>query len=175
MAVVCLTANFLRAQTNLSPVSGSNSVSGISTNEPGLVVRTQAQWEAEAKQMAAEGKVNLTLNLIASSPQKITGKEGWLDGEFIKIDNTPLMLYLKSPRNLLSFQVQDRDGNYYNNCIVNRKTPALRELMKLKRGDSVRLKGKVMDLIPPNVDSEDGLLWLQVDSIEIMESATDKK
>lgn len=123
--------------------------------------------EAEARQLKSEGKIELTRRIIANAPPQLIQKTGWMDAEFVRVNNLPLQLYLKdSQNNFFAFQIRDQNGDFYGNCLVGRETPLSHQMMGLKRGDHVRLIGQVVAMVSPDRDSENSIPWFQVSSIE---------
>lgn len=160
--------------TNAPAAVVSNNATGLSPRAAGnLEVQPPAKLKAQVQQMESEGKLALNMRRIANSGQQLVQKSGWMDVEFLRINNLPVQLYLakEQQRTLLAFQIKDQNGDYYGNCFMNRKAPLTRELMKLKRGDRVRLIGQVVAMVSPAVDSENDIPWFRVASIEMIKPA----
>ena len=123
--------------------------------------------EAEARQLKSEGKIELTVRIIANAAPQLIQKTGWMDVEFVRVNNLPLQLYLKDRQNkFFAFQIRDQNGDFYGNCLVGRETPLSHQMMGLKRGDHVRLIGQLVAMVSPDRDSENSVPWFQVSSIE---------
>ena len=166
-------------------------ISDLSTNDLTYVAeiqmkQRQARLDAEANQMTAAGMVEATVNLIRDFPEKISGvandRRCWMDAKFIKVDSS----YVANPDFYLGFQVEDKNGDEFYYCRVEKEflgkkfmngtdysdkgtNPLVDVVMSLKRGDKVRLIGKVI----PVSDAASGLF--EIEKIEMIESAVEKK
>jgi hypothetical protein len=154
--------------TNAFVLNQNTNSSNLSTN---VAENQEVQLENEAKQMRKNGLTELNMRDIANYQQNVAQRSGWMDVEFVKIDDTPVRLYLNDLHSeFLSFQVKDKNGDYYGDCVVDRKTPVFSKLTKLKRGDKVRLIGSVAYKGYCGGYCN-GIPWFQVDSIEMIKSA----
>jgi len=163
----------------------------LSTNDLAYVAKIkanqkQAQLDAEVKQMQQAGMVEATASLIRDFPEKVSGigndRHCWMDAKFLKTDSS----YVANPDFYLGFQVEDQNGNEFSYCRVQKEflganfmngtdytdkqaNPLISVVMALKRGDRVRLIGKVLPI--PSAGS--GVF--DIERIEIIETAAEKK
>jgi hypothetical protein len=143
----------------------------------------QMQLDAEAKQMVAAGLVEATAKLIRDFPEKVSSGAndagGWMDAKFIKVDSS----YLEHPEACLGFLVEDKNGDEFYDCAVEKEllvggkfykdngelsdrksNPLVGVVMGLNRGDKIRLIGKRGDLVNSS---------FVIGKIEMIESAVD--
>ncbi len=182
-------------------------ISDLSTNDQADVVemqvaQRQARLNAETNQLVANGYFEATVSLMKNFPEKFKEiSNNWMDVEFDELNNDNLLelqracdaenKYLSSiagnspeefqfdwRENGLGFYVKDKNGNYYGYCWVSKHMPVINDLVKLKKGDKVRLIGNV-DAMGKSFGSFGGSdqyqLWFQVLKIEIIEYAAEKK
>ena len=117
----------------------------------------QRQLNAEAGQMQSAGLIEFTGKYIDNFPEKTYERNGWLDATFEGLD--PDYVYAQME---LGFDVEDKNGDFINKCYVEKvfpptqvmspdeiqnlpPSPLLPEVLNLKKGDKVRLIGKVVE------------------------------
>jgi len=174
--------------------SGTNSflkISDLSTNDLAYLAKMQAaqrqaRFDAEARQMVNAGMVELTANLIRDFPEKVDGRangpRSWMDAKFINVDSS----FLANPDFDLGFEVEHKNGDIFEFCSVQKEfygehfmngtdysdkkaNPLVGVVMDLKRGDKVRLIGRVIPI--SSVASGN----FKVEKVEMIESAAEKK
>jgi hypothetical protein len=170
--------------------SGTNcilKISDLSTNDlPYLAemqaAQRQARLDAEAKQMQKAGMIEFTKQMIESFPEKVDDRNGWMDVTFLSLSDD--FVY---PRMELGFDVDDKNGDLYMFCFAEKvflpdhisspddiskspHNPLIPVITNLKRGDKVRLIGK---MINGSFYSQHRLF--HVEKVEMIESAAEKK
>jgi hypothetical protein len=151
-------------------------IADLSTNDEAYIAKIkadqkQARLDAEAKQMASDGMIELTRNLIQNYPEKLDRKSGWMDAEFLEVGgdskyNDALVT------DMLGFEVRDKEQNIYSRCVVTKglSTQIDKTVLQLQRGEKLRLIGHV---VIPQGELAGG--WFMVSRIEMIESAAEKK
>jgi hypothetical protein len=166
--------------------SGTNyflKISDLSTNElPYLVqmqfAQRQARLDAEAKQLAAQGYIEVNAQLLENFPEKVNFKKVWMDCEFWRFSPYTAMGET-APDVILVLQVSDKDKNLYQYCEIfkdlsddnfttSRPNPVAQALSNLKTGDKIRLIG-----IGHNTGS--GYHKFEIQNFEMIETAAEKK
>jgi hypothetical protein len=162
----------------------------LSTNDLAYVAKMkadqkQAELDAEIKQMQQAGMVEATASIIRDFPEKVSGiandRHCWMDAKFLKVDSS----YVVNPDFYLGFPVEDRNKDEFSYCRVQKEflganfmngtdytdkqaNPLVGVVMTLKRGDRVRLIGKVLPI--PSASS--GVF--DIEKIEMIETAAEK-
>ena len=70
--------------------------------------------DAEADQMAQAGMIEFTAKLVENFPEEVDGKSGWMDANFSRLDD----IAVSRPREFLGFRVKDKNGDFYDHCLV---------------------------------------------------------
>ena len=141
----------------------------------------QTQLDVEAAQMRATGKIEFTADLIKNFPEKVRGKNGWMDAVFKDFDQ----FAGRSSEIDLGFDVEDSLGKSYAHCLVcktlhgpnwpndqgqnDSPNPLVSVISNLKHGDKVRFYGSVNDRGPLSDDYTTQFFY--IDRIEMIESA----
>jgi len=169
--------------------SGTNyflNIPELSTNElPYLVqmqfAQRQAQLDAEVKQMRLAGMIEFTTQMIDNFPEKVDDHNGWMDVKFVKLYEDYVY-----PRMELGFWVEDKNGDSFFKCYAEKvflpdhisspddisnspPNPLIPVITNLKKGDKVRLLGKVVN---GSFYSQHRLF--HVEKVEMIESAAEK-
>jgi hypothetical protein len=151
-------------------------ISDLSVNDLTYIIemqmkQRQARLDAETEQMKRQGMVEINIGLIRNFPEKVRGKTGWMDAEFIDVDNSAIHIYQKDlEEDFLGFRVKDKsDKLYYTYGFVKKNEPVADILLKLKPGDKIRLIGMITDKLGNDE------LWFPVDQIEMIETSAEKK
>lgn len=162
-------------------------ISNLSSNDLAFIAemqvkQRQARLDAEAKQMAQAGMIEFTKQMIESFPEKVDDKNGWMDAKFISLSDG--FVYARME---LGFEVDDKVGDFYMFCFAEKvflpdhisspddisnspPNPLIPVISNLKRGDKVRLIGKVVN---GSFYSQHRLFHVQ--KVEMIESAAEKK
>ena len=140
----------------------------------------QTQLNAEAMQLQNAGFIELTGKLIENFPEKVNQQRGWMDCEFISLDNG----YTSGEEDFdLGFEVWDRNGDLFGKCIVQknifgpnfmsgdnsdqRHNPLVETVSNLKRGDKIRLIGTVSSPVISDYRR------FEIEKVEMIELAAD--
>jgi hypothetical protein len=160
-------------------------ISDLSTNDQAYVVemqvaQRQARLNVEAKQMQQAGMIEFTTKLIENFPEKVDDQSGWMDAKFAELYDAEVYTRLE-----LGFWVEDKNGDSYFKCFLEKEfhgnnfpldlsdtkpNPLVSVITGLKRGDRVRLIGKV---VPFSFYSDHRLF--HIEKVEMIESAAEKK
>jgi hypothetical protein len=172
--------------------SGTNyflKITDLSTNDwlyfqECKAAQRQRQFDAEAAQLRADGKMEFTSDLIENFPEKVRLKNGWMDAEFLYFDS----MGGRNNEMDLGFCVKDSQGKYFCHCCVSREiygqnflndpsqikpNPFVDVISNLKDGDKVRFFGNVDDPRTGAIDEWNVTYHFFVDRIEMIESAAD--
>ena len=166
--------------------SGTNSIfkiADLSAEDQAYVAKMQAaqkqaRLDAEAKQLATQGYIEVSAQLLENFPEKVNFKKVWMDCEFWRFSPFSAMGET-APDVMLVLQVNDKDRNLYQYCEIfkdlsddnfatSRPNPVAQALANLKSGDKIRLIG-----IGHNTGS--GYHKFEIQSFEMIESAAEKK
>ncbi len=158
-------------------------ISNLSTNDLAYVAKIkadqkQARLDAEAKQLAAQGYIEVNAQLMENFPEKVNFKKVWMDCEFWRFSPYTAMGET-APDVILVLQVSDKDKNLYQYCEIfkdlsddnfstSRPNPVAQALSNLKSGDKIRLIG-----IGHNTGS--GYHEFEIQNFEMIETAAEKK
>ena len=162
-------------------------ISNLSSNDLAFVAemqvaQRQARLDAEAKQMQQAGMIEFTEQMIKGFPEKVDDKSGWMDAKFLDLSDS--FVYARME---LGFNVDDKNGDLYMFCFAEKvflpdhisspddiskspPNPLIPVISNLKRGDKVRLIGKVVN---GSFYSQHRLF--HVEKVEMIESAAEKK
>jgi hypothetical protein len=174
------------ATTLVVKTGGTNcflAISNLSTNDLAYVAKIkadqkQARLDAEAKQLAAQGYIEVNAQLLENFPEKVNFKKVWMDCEFWRFSPYTAMGET-APDVILILQVSDKDKNLYQYCEIfkdlsddnfstSRPNPVAQALSNLKSGDKIRLIG-----IGHNTGS--GYHKFEIQNFEMIETAAEKK
>jgi hypothetical protein len=159
-------------------------ISDLATNQLPYLAEMQAaqkraRLDVEAKQMQLTGMTELTPKFLENFPEKADGKTGWMDCEFLELEN---IYASENPSLYLGFSVQDKNGDCFGKCIAEKiigenpnriSNPLIEQISKLKRGDKIRLIGEKSAL---SFDDDMKGRWIfSIDKVEIIETAAEKK
>lgn len=100
------------------------------------------------QQLKARGLIELTSKLIENFPETVNQKQGWMDAKFLEIDSSVIDVYMDSAYKKtisLAFVVRDREEKIFLFCYA-RKENFSKVLLNLKRGDHIRIEGKVASM-----------------------------
>ena len=99
------------------------------------------------QQLKARGLIELTSKLIENFPETVNQKQGWMDAKFLEIDSSVIDVYMDSAYKTISlaFEVRDREEKFFRFCYA-RKENFSKVLLNLKRGDHIRIEGKVASM-----------------------------
>jgi hypothetical protein len=147
----------------------------------------QMQLDAEAKQLGAQGYIEVNAQLLENFPEKVLNyQKGWMDVTFQDFSQ----YHVEFADMQLGLRVTDSNGNSLDNCTIFKQlnrpdqntqpipNPLVSVAMTLKPGDRIRLIGHGY----PDVDSDDSIHRLAGNSnhagflaegIEMIESAAD--
>jgi hypothetical protein len=163
-------------------------IADLSTNDQAYIAKIkadqkQARLDAEVKQMLSQpGWMEFTTKLIENFPEKVDDHNGWMDCKFAQLDSQWVNDHVE-----LGFFVYDKEDDLYQFCFAPKvflpaqisnadelsnlpTNPLIPVISSLKRGDKVRLIGKVVN----------GTLFssrrlFHVLKVEMIESAAEKK
>ncbi len=140
--------------------SGTNcflKISNLSTNDwlyfqECKAAQRQHQFATEAAQMRAAGQMEFTRDLIENFPEKVNQQRGWMDCEFLELEN----IYTSGEEDAnLGFAVANKNGDSFYKCVVSKylpvpgdntglqHNPLVEYITGLKRHDKIRLIGTV--------------------------------
>jgi hypothetical protein len=140
----------------------------------------QAQFDIEATQLQAKGMIELNEKLIENFPEKVNQQSGWMDCEFIDLNN----IYTSEDEDYyLGFEVADKNGDWFAKCVVvknilgpnfmngdnsdQKHNPLVEYISGLKRHDKIRLIGTVSAPLGTSFRR------FEVQKVEMIETATD--
>lgn len=117
-----------------------------------------ARYEATKVKLRKSGHVELSVDIIESSPDTVDQRLGWIDGTFSGISLETLRDMEKmSASHGYSFEMRDTAGLRF--AYLYARGPEFLEILAgLERGDPIRVVGKVATLGSP-------MHWLVVDQI----------
>jgi hypothetical protein len=155
----------------------------LSTNDLAYVAKIQAdqkqaKLDAEVKQMQQAAQMEFTSDLIENFPEKVNQQRGWMDSEFLELEN----IYTSGEEDAnLGFAVADKNDNSFYKCVVSKylpvpgdstglqHNPLVEYVTGLKRHDKIRLVGTVS--APLSSDYR----RFNVERVEIIETTAEKK
>jgi hypothetical protein len=158
-------------------------LSNLSTNDQAYVAQMksaqrQAQFDAEAAQMRQAGQMEFTSDLVENFPEKVNQQRGWMDCEFLELEN----IYTSGEEDVnLGFAVADKNDDSFYKCVVPKylpvpgdntglqHNPLVEYVTGLKRHDKIRLIGIVSAPLASDFRRFD------VERIEMIETAAEKK
>ena len=108
-------------------------------------------------------RVEFTTKLLENFPERVRDKEGWMDGEFFGIENSPVETYLGSSlaKEIVAFGVYDKNFDSFRLCYAS-KADFGDLLLKLNFRDQIRILGKAQNLYFGEK------LWFHVESIQVI-------
>lgn len=154
----------------------------------------QALLASETNEMLNTGMVEFTVQQSKNFPEK-TKVNCWMDAEFEEINSDELLDLTRDSEadareiaaiageqadnmdfrdDFLGVHVADKNGDSFNYCFASKKPPMVDDLMKLHKGDRVRLWGYV-DNFGGGFGGDEYQLWFQIYRIEIIETVAEKK
>jgi hypothetical protein len=167
-------------------------VSSLSTNDQAYVLKMQtaqkqARLDAEAKQMASDGMIELSAKLIENFPEKVRNQQkGWMDVTFNGLSRAHIQFQDME----LGLNITDKNNEEFYKCVIFKQlnrpdqytqpvpNPLASWVLGLMPGDKIRLIGHCY----PDTESGDfdsnstfqhaGFL---VERISMIESAAEKK
>ena len=167
-------------------------ISNLSTNDLAYVAKIkadqkQARLDAEAKQMAQAGLMELSAKLVEHFPEKVLPyQKGWMDVTFNDLSQSEVEV----PEMEVGLFVTDKNGDSFFRATIFKQlnrpelnTPAVPNplattVLNFKHGDKIRLIGhcypKFSDSIHEVAGTPDRAGFL-VEQIEIIETAAEKK
>ena len=167
-------------------------IADLSTNDQTYVVKMQtaqkqARLDAEAKQMASDGRIDLSAKLIENFPEKVRNQQkGWMDVTFNGLSRA----HIQFPDMELGLDITDKNNEEFYRCVIFKQlnrpdqftqpmpNPLALWVLGLMPGDKIRLIGHCY----PDTESGDfdsnstfqhaGFL---VERISMIETAAEKK
>jgi hypothetical protein len=156
-------------------------ISELSTNDwlyfqDRKAAQRQRQLDAEAVQLAAQGYIEVTSQLLENFPEKVNFKTVWMDCTFWRFSPYTAMGET-APDVILVLQVNDKNNDLYQYCEIFKNVsadnfatyqpnPVAQALANIKPGDKLRLFG-----IGHNTGA--GFHQFEIQNFEMIESAAD--
>jgi hypothetical protein len=131
------------------------------------------QLDREILEFAKKGYIQITnRSTIDVLPGVLAGNHCWMDTEFISLNPVSL----EDPPMELGFTVRDKAGVLFDKCRVPKDGRKDVDVLKLQRGDRVRLVGVIV-LFPVGMDEEGnprfdtGEAEFRIEKVEMIQSA----
>jgi hypothetical protein len=175
--------------------SGTNyliKLADLSTNDLAYVAKIkadqkQAQLDAEVKQMATAGMIELSAKLIKNFPEKVRNQQkGWMDVTFNRLSTA----HVTFPDMQLGLDVTDKNDEDFYKCVIFKQlnrpdentqpvpNPLATWALGLMPGDKIRLIGHCYPDTASgdfDVNSTFDSAGFLVEKIEVIETAAEKK
>jgi hypothetical protein len=106
--------------------------------------------------------MEFTSKLMINFVERVNRQQGWMDGKFVEIDNSPISYLMGDSYTTIdaAFTIEDKNGDLFKNCLVSKQKYG-DVLLQLKQGDHIRITGQAVSM----ATSEE---WINVDSIQVL-------
>jgi hypothetical protein len=160
--------------------------------------KRQAWFDEQAKRLSAHGQIEFTVDLMKNFPEKLKSPKGdqiskdcWMDAEFVGVDSAKLLSLTQSQEesnkqlsriagqsfessdwrdDFLGFKVKDKGGSDFDYCFASKRMQVAAVILKLNRGDKVRILGDVSNL-GAVYGGDSHQIWLQATDVQVITQA----